>query len=195
MRCKTARKAIFEDGLGLLADTARAGLKRHCSSCSSCSDAWRASTTLDDSFRALRSGPVPPVDIHHRVLDRIGTGPPPPAKGFLWALAGGMAATAGFVALTFVLAPHALPLLRAALQSGAVLIRSAAPLWTLGSALVQIGSVLTRPLLSLGAAFGTVLPLTWTVLITGAGLTLTVSLVVIGRSLLLQRPAVIRKES
>ena len=194
MRCKTARKAIFEDGLGLLADRPRADLERHCRTCSTCSDAWQTSTALDCSFRALRSRPVPPVDIRHKVLDRIGTGPPPTPQGFAWALAGAVAAAAGFIALTFLLAPHTLPLLRATLHGGATLVRSATPLWALGSALVQIGSVLTRLLLSLGAAFGAILPLAWTVLITGACLTLTVSLVVVGRSFLLQRPAVIRKE-
>lgn len=195
MRCKTAHKAIFEDGLGVLADSPRAGLERHCRACATCSDAWQASATLDNSFKALRSRPVPPVDIHHKVLNRIGTGPPPTPKGFVWALAGAVAATTGFIALTFLLVPHALPLLRAALHGGAALVRSATPLGTLVSALVQIGSVLTRPLLFLGEAFGAVLPLSWTVLITGACLTLTVSLVVVGRSFLLQRPAVIRKES
>jgi hypothetical protein len=194
MRCKTARKAFFEDGLGLLADGPRAGLEQHCRACASCSDAWRASTTLDGSFKALRSRPVPAVDIRYKVLDRIGTGPPPAPQRFAWALAGAMAAAAGFVTFTFLLVPHALPLLRAALHGGGALVRSATPLWTLGSALVQIGSVLTRPLLSLGAAFGAVMPLAWTFLITGACLTLTVSLVVVGRSFLLQRPAVIRKE-
>ena len=109
-------------------------------------------------------------------------------------LTAAVAAAAGFIALTFLIVPHALPLLRAALHGGAALVRSIAPIGTLGAALVQIGSVLTRPLLSLGESFGAVQPLVWTVLIAGACAAIAASLVIVGRAFLREEPAFSRKE-
>ncbi|MBD3867150.1 MAG: hypothetical protein IFK94_03410 [Acidobacteria bacterium] len=195
MRCKAARQAIFEDGLGLLADRLQLELTQHCEGCDGCRAVRQSSSALSVGFQALRSVPVPAVDVRRDVLNRIRNTPPTPARGFAWALAAATAASAGFVALTLVLMPHALPLLRAAGNGGAALLRSASPLLTLGSALVQIGGILTRPLLSLGAAFGAVEPVAWNILIVGACAAVAASFVIVSRGFLKGEPAVLRKES
>jgi hypothetical protein len=194
MHCKTARQGIFEDGLGLLAERRRLELNRHCADCEPCRNVRLSSSVLDDGFQALRSLPVPVVDVRQHVLARIRDTPPAPARGFARALAAAVAASAGFIALTLALMPHAVPLLRAAVHGGTALVRCTSPLLTLGSALVQISGILTRPLLSLGAVFGAVEPMAWNILATGACTTIAVSLVIVSRAFLRPEPAVSRKE-
>ena len=75
------------------------------------------------------------------------------------------------------------------------LVRSASPLLTLGSALVQAGGVFVRPLLSLGAAFGALEPMAWPILIAGACSAVAVSFVIVSRGFLKGEPAVVPKES
>jgi hypothetical protein len=195
MRCKASRQAIFEDGLGLLAPDLRSELSRHCVDCETCRTIWRRSTELDQQFEALRRRPVPAVDVHQVVLQRIRQIEPATGRGFAWALAAAIAASAAFVALTLVLMPHAVPLLRATGNGAMALVRSASPLLALGSALVQAGGVFVRPLLSLGASFGALQPLAWNILIAGACSAVAASLVIVGRGFLKGEPAVLPKES
>jgi predicted anti-sigma-YlaC factor YlaD len=195
MRCKAAREAIFQDGLGLLDGELRDRLGRHCADCPSCRTTWRQSAVLDRQFEALRRRPVPAVDVHQVVLQRIRATETATSRGFAWALAAATAASAAFIALTLVLMPHALPLLRAAGNGALALVRSASPLLTLGSALVQAGGVFVRPLLSLGAAFGALEPMAWPILIAGACSAVAASFVIVSRGFLKGEPAVVPKES
>ncbi len=195
MHCKAAGKAIFENSLGVLPGTVRIELEEHCRSCNACRQEYIASAALDGRFIILRHQPVPAVDIREAVLEQIRTAPPLPGRGFAWALVAAVASSAAFIALTLVLLPHAVPLLQAALHGGAALIRSTSPMLSLGSALVQIGSLPARPLLSIGAAFGAVEPMAWNILITGAGASVAASLVIVSRAFLRAEPAVSPKES
>jgi hypothetical protein len=194
MLCKQARKAIFEDGLGLLDRSVRGELERHCRTCATCEEAFRSSRILDDGFRALRSEPVPELAIRRNVLDRIGASRPAAHGGFAWGIGTAALSAAGFAVLTFFLAPHALPVLRGALYGAAALLRSTGPLWALVSVPIQAGSFLIRPVLALAEGWGKLQPALWSGLIAGSCLVLAASLVLVGRSYLRERPAIIRKE-
>jgi len=195
MVCKLAGKAIFEDGLGLLSDHGRTELADHCKQCEPCRRSWRSSSALNAGFLALRSLPAPAIDIHQDVLRQIRTIPPAPARGFAWALTASIPVTAGFIVLTLALLPRAVPLLQAMVGGGATLIRSITPLMNLGSALVQLGGLVTRPILAAGSAFGAVEPLGWNILIAGACTAIALSFAVVSRAFLTQEPAVSPKES
>ena len=194
MRCRTARKMIFEDGLGLLTGEDAGRLQEHCDLCRPCQAAHRSSIVLDRSFAELGAVPAPAVDVCSQVLLQLPGRRQTKAPGFAWALTGAVAASAAFLVLTLNLAPHALPLLRAGFHGAGALVRSAAPLLTLGSALIQLGSLLTRPLFLLGDAFAAVQPLAWNILIAGACAAAAVSLIIVSRGFLQQEPAATRKE-
>lgn len=195
MRCKAARTMMFEDGLNLLSGDDAMLLKDHCDHCGPCQAADRSSTTLDDSFLALRALAAPAVEVSGRVLEQLPQRRHTGAPAFAWALSGGGAASTAFLVLTLALAPHALPLLRAGLHGAGVLVRSAAPLLALGPALIRMGSLLARPLLLLGDAFAAVQPLAWNILIVCGCVAAAASLVIVSRAFLQQEPAATRKEN
>jgi len=79
MRCKTARKELLPNELGLVPAAGSAALAAHLESCRACA-AWEArERALTDTILALRVEPPFQIDVSARVVSRVSAADPPPA--------------------------------------------------------------------------------------------------------------------
>ena len=94
MRCKTARKKLLHDELGLVSATGSADLAAHLESCPECA-AWNArERALTDAIAALRVELPLAVDVSARVISRVSAADPGPANQLTAREAGWVSAVA-----------------------------------------------------------------------------------------------------
>ena len=94
MRCKTTRKELFRDELGLVSAARAKALAAHLRSCPGCA-AWEArERALTDAIHGLRVELPFPVDVSVRVASRVSAADPAPADRLTGRQAGWFSAVA-----------------------------------------------------------------------------------------------------
>ena len=203
MRCRNARRAIVEWGLGLLPAEAIGELRVHLDRCDACSTASVLEARLITALAGLREGPQPNVDVARRVglelnatgrVDRMEV----PYRQLGWISAATLAA--GGLLLVGLIAvlppvPQVVELIRGTADSlaatwdrlaPALLALALLPLRLLGTALSWISSSMP--------ALGWIGPATRAVALFGCGLMSLTIAVVVMRDFSRGRPTLARKE-
>lgn len=152
MDCRSAKKAIVERSLGLLAPSAEEALCRHLEGCEPCRAEQRAENRLKLDLESLRESFPHAIDVRPRVMREIGSldrveREHIPARQIGWAAAAAIACCLALLGSLPWLLPQVSPLL------GQIKIMAA----TFGKVLVELASplisLITVPFKLLGLAY------------------------------------------